>query len=525
MDPHYLGERGIILEEKIGEGSFGQVFRGTYRGENVAIKILNQQHFQETNIMENLSHPNIIKLRKYLKFGTYHYVIMELAEGHLQQVMGKMDEIQCSQIMKSMLLGLQYLHEEGIVHRDIKPDNILIKDMNDLTSVKIADFGLSFQSENGYHLSKKCGTMIYMAPEQIQNLPYGKQVDIWSCGVVLYMLLSGGKHPFYPKIKSWDEYINALPDLPIKSLKSCSILAQDLIKRLLCVDKNERYTVLQALSHPWITRRFQDQIPVSIKDFIEYTKNKENIIQRFKMIMMFAAISKNSKKQSTEDSIDISFENKDAEPNEDIPPLKLEKLQAQTTPFIKSPKRIPPMRAKSYKNMDQFRSSQLNLLLNQINPIQFQTPKSKIVLQNLKPIHTLDQLPILESRDYELNTQSVNRESIYKDTEGSITMSPQIKNRIILPALNTDSTQPSMSPIKVTQRPQLRKSQSSLFVGLQRAQEEPSDRQQTLQERQRQMSIEKRDMGKDQSKIQFLLNLLRAQLQTQSFKIRKLIFY
>jgi serine/threonine protein kinase len=101
--------------------------------------------------------------------------------------------------MRGILSAVAYMHEKGIVHRDLKPDNILVNDRSDLNTCRVIDFGLSAKHnliQGG--LDKQCGTVIYMAPEIIaHNYEYTKSVDIWAIGIIMYELLTGGKHPLY----------------------------------------------------------------------------------------------------------------------------------------------------------------------------------------------------------------------------------------------------------------------------------------------------------------------------------------
>lgn len=99
------------------------------------------------------------------------------------------------QFMQTLFKTVAFIHERGVVHRDIKPENLLLEDPNDMTTLKIVDFGLSTRSQ--LLISGQCGTLIYMAPEFFTSKHYSKPVDIWSCGIILYMVCTNGKHPLY----------------------------------------------------------------------------------------------------------------------------------------------------------------------------------------------------------------------------------------------------------------------------------------------------------------------------------------
>lgn len=111
----------------------------------------------------------------------------------------KFTDEEASTIMRCILKAVSYIHQIGIVHRDLKPDNILVDDFNDLNTIKIADFGLSAKhSHSSFRkLDEHCGTLIFMAPEVAFKKDYSKSVDVWSTGIIMYMLLTGGDHPLY----------------------------------------------------------------------------------------------------------------------------------------------------------------------------------------------------------------------------------------------------------------------------------------------------------------------------------------
>lgn len=111
----------------------------------------------------------------------------------------KYPDSSCASIMKGIISAVSYIHSKGIVHRDLKPENILIQNPNDPNSIKVIDFGLSakFDQNSLSLLDARCGTLIFMAPEIIQKHEYSKSVDIWSIGIIMYILISGGDHPLY----------------------------------------------------------------------------------------------------------------------------------------------------------------------------------------------------------------------------------------------------------------------------------------------------------------------------------------
>lgn len=160
-------------------------------------------------------------------------------------------------IMGSIFRALNYIHSIHIIHRDIKPENILVPHDSDLSNLKMADFGLSTKLDFFYPktATSKCGTMLYMAPEILNNLTYSKLVDIWSCSIILF-LLAKGVHPFYEPKMTTEAYKTKIKDVTFPPLPNA--LAQDFEARISKIDPNERYTTLEALKHPWLTRKFDD---------------------------------------------------------------------------------------------------------------------------------------------------------------------------------------------------------------------------------------------------------------------------
>ena len=200
------------MKEVIGKGKFGVVNLGIHKktGQQVAIKILNKENIKtiedkelvriEIEILKLCHHPNIVRLLDHLENNDYIYIVTEyIGGGTLGQYLKKkkfnFSERQATNIMSQIANGVKYLHQYGIAHRDLKPDNIMITQQNDYGVIKIMDFGLSKILSPNERMVDGYGTLSYVAPEVLLRTPYNKEVDIWSMGVILFYMLSG-KLPF-----------------------------------------------------------------------------------------------------------------------------------------------------------------------------------------------------------------------------------------------------------------------------------------------------------------------------------------
>jgi calcium/calmodulin-dependent protein kinase I len=210
----------------------------------------------------SLRHPNLIYLREYFEENNKVYIIMEYLRGGelLEAVIqkGHYSEDDARTVFKQLIAGVTYMHDDrSIVHRDLKLENLLLVNPGDISAIKIADFGLAKKYAGSVVLSTICGTPQYVAPEVIKGgrdpYTYGKECDLWSLGIILYILL-GGYPPF------WDESEPRLfakirggkYDFNDKVWNEVSFDAKDLISKLLQVDPARRYTVEQVENHAWM---------------------------------------------------------------------------------------------------------------------------------------------------------------------------------------------------------------------------------------------------------------------------------
>jgi len=218
----------------------------------------------EIEILKQVTHPNIICLKDIYDTKSMFYIVTELVTGgelfdKIVEV-GNYSEKDAAVLVQKMLSAIGYLHSLGIVHRDLKPENLLLKDGTDISEVKLADFGLSKIVGQKVMMQTACGTPGYVAPEVLQAQGYGPEVDLWSIGVITYILLCGFP-PFYheelPEL--FEQIMSADFDFPEEYWDSVSGEGKDFIKKLLMVKPSDRMTVEQAMNHPWIKQQGQAQ--------------------------------------------------------------------------------------------------------------------------------------------------------------------------------------------------------------------------------------------------------------------------
>ena len=289
-----------------GEGAFGLVLSviDIETKMKLAVKIIDKRKIDIQNeidiiayqvkLLKKLNNPRIMKIFNVLESSKYIFIFMELIEGgNLKDLIINryMDsttsylfrDSECSLIMKGILESLNYLHKNNIIHRDIKPENILFKKKNDLSSVVLCDFGLSYKlKEYDKYITDICGTTIYMAPEIFSRRGYDFLVDSFSAGIVLFELCSGGMHPFFVNGMKKDEYIEKILNFNEYTFsKEMPLLARNLFFKLCKSEPILRYGPYKALKHPWITRSNKSQIPMTLLE--EY--NKSDKIINFKALL------------------------------------------------------------------------------------------------------------------------------------------------------------------------------------------------------------------------------------------------
>lgn len=268
--------------ELLGEGAFSKVYKciNVTTRELYACKIvpksgLSQQDEEalrsEVEILTLINSPHVAKCVDFFDEEKTFYVVLEYLEGGelFDRIVKKTvyTEAEGRELVRILLLAIKACHDKLVAHRDLKPENLLLKSKTDDKDVKVADFGFAAIAENDHCLSAQCGTPGYVAPEILLGDLYGRPADMWSIGVITYILL-GGYPPFYDdnqkmlfrKIKSGDYKFDEA------YWKGVSTEAQDLISNLLVVNPDKRFNVDQALAHAWLRKDTADLASRTLND-------------------------------------------------------------------------------------------------------------------------------------------------------------------------------------------------------------------------------------------------------------------
>ncbi|XP_071865269.1 calcium/calmodulin-dependent protein kinase II isoform X7 [Bombus fervidus] len=260
------------LKEELGKGAFSVVRRCVQKstGHEFAAKIINtkkltardfQKLEREARICRKLQHPNIVRLHDSIQEENHHYLVFDLVTGGelFEDIVARefYSEADASHCIQQILESVHHCHHNGVVHRDLKPENLLLASKAKGAAVKLADFGLAIEVQGeaqawfGF-----AGTPGYLSPEVLKKEPYGKPVDIWACGVILYILLVGyppfwdeDQHRLYAQIKAGSY------DYPSPEWDTVTPEAKNLINQMLTVNPSKRITASEALKHPWICQR------------------------------------------------------------------------------------------------------------------------------------------------------------------------------------------------------------------------------------------------------------------------------
>uniref|UniRef100_A0A673BU85 calcium/calmodulin-dependent protein kinase n=1 Tax=Sphaeramia orbicularis TaxID=375764 RepID=A0A673BU85_9TELE len=260
------------LFEELGKGAFSVVRRCVKisSGQEYAAKIINtkklsardhQKLEREARICRLLKHPNIVRLHDSISEEGFHYLVFDLVTGGelFEDIVAReyYSEADASHCIQQILESVHHCHVNGIVHRDLKPENLLLASKLKGAAVKLADFGLAIEVQGDQQAwFGFAGTPGYLSPEVLRKDPYGKPVDMWACGVILYILLVGyppfwdeDQHRLYQQIKA------GAYDFPSPEWDTVTPEAKDLINKMLTINPSKRITAAEALKHPWICQR------------------------------------------------------------------------------------------------------------------------------------------------------------------------------------------------------------------------------------------------------------------------------
>jgi len=271
------------LKEELGKGAFSVVKRCVQRhtGLEFAAKIINtkklsardfQKLEREARICRKMQHPNIVRLHDGIQEESFHYLVFDLVTGGelFEDIVARefYSEADASHCIQQILESVNHCHQNGVVHRDLKPENLILSEKpqpenlllaskSKGAAVKLADFGLAIEVQGDQQAwFGFAGTPGYLSPEVLKKEPYGKPVDIWACGVILYILLVGyppfwdeDQHRLYAQIKA------GAYDYPSPEWDTVTPEAKNLINQMLTVNPAKRIRAEEALKHPWICQR------------------------------------------------------------------------------------------------------------------------------------------------------------------------------------------------------------------------------------------------------------------------------
>ena len=259
--------------KEIGSGAFSKVYKARHKTTKVlrCVKKLSKKDLteeeklklvEEVSIQRNLDHPNIVKVLEFYQNEKYFFIVTEFLEGGelFDRIMEcqSFSEEMAANVMEQILSAVLYLHKHGFIHRDLKPENIIFETKDPKSKIKVIDFGTSCQYEQGSKLKKKLGTPYYIAPEVLKRY-YDEKCDVWSMGVIMYILLCG-----YPPFNGpndkiiFQRVLDGKFTFPEEDWNCVSKDAKDLIKKMLTYDPAKRLSVSDSLSTSWLKNKMTD---------------------------------------------------------------------------------------------------------------------------------------------------------------------------------------------------------------------------------------------------------------------------
>lgn len=308
------------LKEELGKGAFSIVRKCAQKstGLEFAAKIINtkklsardyQKLEREARICRMLKHPTIVRLHDSIQDEGFHYLVFDLVTGGelFEDIVARefYSEADASNCIQQVFEAVVHCHQNDVVHRDLKPENLLLASKLKGAAVKLADFGLAIEVQGEQQAwFGFAGTPGYLSPEVLRKDPYGKPVDVWACGVILYILLVGyppfwdeDQHRLYAQIKA------GAYDYPSPEWDTVTPEAKNLINSMLTVNPAKRITAAEALRHPWICQRervasvvHRQETVECLKKFNARRKLKGAILTTMIATRNFSSRSSNAKK-------------------------------------------------------------------------------------------------------------------------------------------------------------------------------------------------------------------------------------
>ncbi|XP_028827424.1 calcium/calmodulin-dependent protein kinase type II delta 1 chain isoform X17 [Denticeps clupeoides] len=348
------------LYEELGKGAFSVVRRCVKlcTGQEYAAKIINtkklsardhQKLEREARICRLLKHPNIVRLHDSISEEGFHYLLFDLVTGGelFEDIVAReyYSEADASHCIQQILEAVLHCHQMGVVHRDLKPENLLLASKCKNAAVKLADFGLAIEVQGDQQAwFGFAGTPGYLSPEVLRKEAYGKPVDIWACGVILYILLVGyppfwdeDQHKLYQQIKA------GAYDFPSPEWDTVTPEAKNLINQMLTINPAKRITAQEALKHPWVCQRstvasmmHRQETVECLKKFNARRKLKGAILTTMLVSRNFSAakslLNKKADVKESSDSSNTTIEDEDVKGKKiDSSSLKAHSESSQST--------------------------------------------------------------------------------------------------------------------------------------------------------------------------------------------------
>uniref|UniRef100_A0A061RPT8 non-specific serine/threonine protein kinase n=1 Tax=Tetraselmis sp. GSL018 TaxID=582737 RepID=A0A061RPT8_9CHLO len=281
------------IRKVLGKGQFGTTRLATHMatGQDFACKTINKKKLtskddvedvrREISIMKHLDHPNIVRLKEAYEDRDHVHIVMEVCTGGelFDRIVerGHYSEKDAADLVRTMVQVVKHCHERGVMHRDLKPENFLLASRDANSAIKATDFGLSVYFKPGDYFRDIVGSAYYVAPEVLRKR-YGHQADIWSIGVILYILLCGVP-PFWGDTEQqiFDSVLKGKLDFATKPWPSISSAAKDLVKRMLVMDPTKRATIKEILEDEWLKENGSASSAPLDESVISRIKNFSNL--------------------------------------------------------------------------------------------------------------------------------------------------------------------------------------------------------------------------------------------------------